>query len=212
MSKTPWLDEALKCEGIKEIKGQRHNPKVVQFFAEAGHSYIDDDETAWCAAFMNAMLKRAGYTGTDSLAARSFMKYGTACEPKAGAIMVRKRGTSSWQGHVAICTGKTKRGYVECIGGNQRNAVNKQWYPLDDKLLGFRWPPTMSRSRTVKAQIGLIAAGGTATAVDIAEQVQPLAERFDSFQTIKYVATACAVILVAATIFYRWQDMKEKGR
>lgn len=59
-----WLDKARDLVGLREIVGSRHEPKVLQFFAEAGHPEIYNDETAWCAAFANAILRRASYAGT----------------------------------------------------------------------------------------------------------------------------------------------------
>lgn len=63
-------------EGLKEIVGGQHERQIVAFFAEAGHPWVKDDETAWCAAFEHAMLGRAGIKGTGSLAARSYLDWG----------------------------------------------------------------------------------------------------------------------------------------
>ncbi len=50
--------------------GEGHNPKIVQWFADVGHSWVKDDETAWCAAFLGAMLEKAGIPSTRKLNAR----------------------------------------------------------------------------------------------------------------------------------------------
>jgi len=212
MSTAPWLDEAKKDLGIKEVRGNRHNPRVLEMFHQAGHGWVHDDETAWCSAAMNAWMEQAGYKGTGSLAARSWLTWGKPVEKvKPGAIAVFSRGKSSWQGHVAICTGKETRTHLEVLGGNQRNAVNVRMYPKS-KLLGLRWPSTMRNSRTVKAQLGILGSGSIAYAADIAGQVQPVASEFDSWETVRYVAIACGVILVVATLWFRYQDLVEKGR
>jgi hypothetical protein len=65
-----WLKNARELVGLKEIVESKHEPKVLEFFAEAGHPEIHSDEVAWCSAFANAMLRRAGYAGTGSSAAR----------------------------------------------------------------------------------------------------------------------------------------------
>lgn len=139
MSEPKWLAEARALVGLKEIVGSRHEKKVVQFFADAGHAWVKDDETAWCAAFVNAMLAKAGVKGTGSLAARSFLKWGEKLKaPKPGCIVVFKRGNSSWQGHVAFFI-RTVGASIEVLGGNQGNAVSIAKYPKS-KLLGYRWP------------------------------------------------------------------------
>ena len=33
-----------------------NNPKVLAYFKDAGHPEVSTDETAWCAAFVGAML------------------------------------------------------------------------------------------------------------------------------------------------------------
>ena len=136
--KTPY--ELAKDEvGTKEIVGDRHNPVVLGYFADAGHPEIVDDETAWCAAFMGAMLKRSGLKNTGSLAARSYMKWGSPIalsEAMPGDIVVFQRGDSAWQGHVGFYV-KHDDYDVWVLGGNQANAVNVSKYRVS-KLLGVR--------------------------------------------------------------------------
>lgn len=135
----PWLTEARKLVGLKEIVGSQHEAKVVQFFSEAGHPEVHDDETAWCAAFANAMLRRAGYKGTGKLNARSFMDWGDELkQPRIGCIAVFKRGSSEWQGHVAFYVGEDAS-RVKVLGGNQGNSVSITTMPKSS-LLGYRWP------------------------------------------------------------------------
>jgi hypothetical protein len=47
-----------------EIKGPRHNPLILQFWKGIKRGGIKDDETPWCAAFVGAMLERAGIKST----------------------------------------------------------------------------------------------------------------------------------------------------
>lgn len=134
-----WLTKARELVGLKEIVGSQHERKILDFFAEAGHPEIHDDETAWCAAFANAMLRRAGYAGTGALNARSFLNWGTKLsQPKLGCIVVFKRGNSSWQGHVAFFIAD-RGSTVEVLGGNQGNAVSITRMSKAD-VLGYRWP------------------------------------------------------------------------
>ena len=72
--KTPY--EHAKGElGVTEIAGEIDNKTIVEYFAEVGHSWVKDDETAWCAAFIGAMIERSGYRSTRELNARSYLKW-----------------------------------------------------------------------------------------------------------------------------------------
>jgi len=137
-----WLSQARLHLGVKEHKGTRSNPAVLEFFRAVGHPEIDNDETAWCAAFAGAMLKTAGYPippATVNLAARSYQNYGRKLdEPRIGCIAVFKRGNSSWMGHVGFVVGWDDD-HIELLGGNQGNAVSIAKYSRS-QLLGFRWP------------------------------------------------------------------------
>lgn len=119
-------DLALKEIGTVEwAKGS--NPKVVAYYRDAGHPEVKDDDVAWCAAFVGAMLTRAGLTGTGKLTARSYLDWGVPVDPKdirPGDIVIFQRGGSAWQGHVGFAHGKPKNGAIEVLGGNQRDQVN----------------------------------------------------------------------------------------
>ncbi|MEM6381429.1 MAG: TIGR02594 family protein [Pseudomonadota bacterium] len=150
MSDPLWLEQAQLHLGTKEWAGARHNPAIVAFFKLAGFPGFRDDETPWCAAFANAVLKQAGHVGTGKLTARSFLKWGRALyTPERGAVAVFRRGRSTWQGHVGFVVGSTAT-HLDILGGNQSDAVTCSAYPRS-KLLGLRWPasvPTQTELRT----------------------------------------------------------------
>ncbi|MEM1286982.1 MAG: TIGR02594 family protein [Pseudomonadota bacterium] len=134
-----WLTEAKRHVGVKEWAAARHNPAIVGFFRAAGFGGIKDDETPWCAAFVNAVLSESGLIGSGSLLARSFLKWGEPIsDAKPGAIAVFRRGQAGWQGHVGFVVGGTPKA-LNILGGNQSNAVTIASYSRS-KLLGFRWP------------------------------------------------------------------------
>lgn len=174
-----WMANARQLVGLKEIVGSQHEKKVLEFFAEAGHPEIHNDETAWCAAFANAMLRRAGYAGTGSLAARSFLTWGEKLTtPRPGCVAVFKRGNSSWEGHVAFFV-RDAGDSIEVLGGNQSNSVSITRMPKSS-LLGYRWPLIVgapaakpkpapvkeSVKATVGVAVGVGTAGGAKAAVD----------------------------------------------
>jgi uncharacterized protein (TIGR02594 family) len=134
---TPY-ELALKEVGTVEW-AEGSNPKVVAYYRDAGHSEVKDDAVAWCAAFVGAMLKRAGYPNTGSLAARSYLNWGEAVDPQKaqlGDICVFQRGGSTWQGHVGFFAG-WDNGRMKILGGNQKDSVNVSLYGTA-ALLGVR--------------------------------------------------------------------------
>ena len=159
--------------GTLEVVGKNHNPKVVAYFKDAGHPEIVDDETAWCAAFVGAMLERAGIRSTRKLNARSYMEWGVPVgleDAQMGDVVVFQRGDSAWQGHVGFYVGhgSTK---ITVLGGNQSNKVSTAPYPVA-KLLGVRrWvdtpetAPTPPASKKPGVARPLVAGGVVAGAV-----------------------------------------------
>lgn len=159
-----WAADKL---GEKEIPGDRDNPFIVWCFKEVGRPEFKDDETPWCAAFVGAALKNAGcHYLHGNLLAREYLKYGVELdEPEVGALIIMKRGTSEWQGHVAFISdihGRT----IKYIGGNQSNAVTEDEVDrYATKILGFRRPVSAKKpiSEVVKEPsvnykgVGLIA-------------------------------------------------------
>ena len=129
--------------GTKEIVGSKHNPIVVQWFADVGHSWVSDDETPWCAAFVGAMLKAGGYRFTGKLNARSYADTPSNTkvrerDAKPGDIVVFTRGNNGWSGHVGFFVKQTELS-VLVLGGNQNNEVNERWY-TKSRLLGIYRP------------------------------------------------------------------------
>lgn len=132
---TPY--ELAKSEVGTMEWAEGSNPKVVAYYRDAGFPEIKDDAVAWCAAFVGAMIKRAGGKPSGSLAARSYLKWGkpvALLDAKPGDIVVFRRGNSTWQGHVGFYVSQ-KGGMIQVLGGNQRDAVNVADQPVA-KLLG----------------------------------------------------------------------------
>lgn len=102
---------------------------------------VDPLSVAWCAAFVNTILRQAGFEGTGSLQARSFLHYGSITkQPEYGDIVVFSRGRNQFAGHVGFYVGEEfVEGvrYILVLGGNQRKEVNVAYYPAN-YVLGFR--------------------------------------------------------------------------
>ena len=71
------ISEAIFSKyGIAEIPGPGNNPEILSFFHEIGHRWVKTDRTHWCAATINAILKRAGFPHTGGLSAKGFLAIG----------------------------------------------------------------------------------------------------------------------------------------
>ena len=124
--------------GVKGTLGSSHNPQILKYFRDIGHEWVKDDETAWCAAYLNWCLQRAGLPHTGKLNARSFLKYGDeTTKPILGdlAVLWRISPTSAY-GHVGFYLAEQKN-YIFLLGGNQSNSVTVSAFPKS-QVLGYR--------------------------------------------------------------------------
>ena len=132
-----WYELALAERGVKEAPGAADNPIVRAYYKDAGHPQVKHDSVPWCAAFVGAMLARAGFKPSGLLTARSYLGWGTKLQtPRQGCIVVLKRG-KGWQGHVAFFDHE-ENGLLVCLGGNQSDKVCFRAY-RKSLVLGFRW-------------------------------------------------------------------------
>ena len=140
------LDLARAEEGVAEVKGATHNPRVLGWLQRVG-AWADKDEVPWCAAFVDEIAHRAGCCTSNSLRARSWLVVGEAVDGLAQArpgmdIVIFNRGGSAdptviaAPGHVAFYA-KHQGTLVEVFGGNQGDRVCHAWY-LKADILGIR--------------------------------------------------------------------------
>ena len=124
--------------GIAELPGLEHHPRILEYHAEG--VVASDDETPWCAGFVNWCLKAAGIRGTQAYRwpgmAQSFRRWGAELQrPDLGCIVVLDRGRGrEWldtgpppSGHVGFFLGFVGSS-VLVLGGNQGNRVSVRAY------------------------------------------------------------------------------------
>lgn len=143
MSNPKWLDSALKDIGETEIKGSEHNPKIVDYHRTTGGPA--PDEIPWCSSFCNFHMNRgAQICGTGSRLARSWLSWGRVLiDPIPGAIVILRRGSEPWMGHVGFFIKESpSRKSIAVLGGNQGDRVSIDWFSKT-KVLGYRWPTTL---------------------------------------------------------------------
>jgi uncharacterized protein (TIGR02594 family) len=132
------IKTALNEYGNEGIAGIKSNENVLKYFHEMGFTYIDDDDTAWCAAFLNWILWKNNIKGTGKLNARSFLEIGTETfTPEIGDIVVLWRiSRLGVYGHCGIFV-KRVGNIIYILGGNQDNSVKIKGFSAD-QLLGYR--------------------------------------------------------------------------
>jgi uncharacterized protein (TIGR02594 family) len=123
------------------VPGDGDNPRIVEYLQSTTLEapMRNNDETAWCSAFVNWCVERAGYEGTDSAWAKSWLNWGKAIpKPRRGCVVILTREGG---GHVGFYMGGTKT-TITVLGGNQSDEVNQSNRPKAD-LLGFRLPANL---------------------------------------------------------------------
>lgn len=137
MTEPRWLTIARGELDVAEVPGPKHNPRILEYHAAAGGA--SEDEVSWCSSFVAWCMLEAGIVGTGSPVARSWLGWGVAlAEPRTGCVVVIRRGTAAWQGHVGFYVG-TKADRLTILAGNHSDRVSVMSFPAG-KLLGFRWP------------------------------------------------------------------------
>jgi len=132
------LEVALSEYGKEAYPGTKTNPEVLKYFTETGYTFIHDDETPWCAAFLNWVLQKCKIDHPNKLNARSFleMKHATST-PELGDIVILWRiNPIGALGHTGLYIRENKN-LIWILGGNQNSTVNIRAFPKN-QLLGYR--------------------------------------------------------------------------
>lgn len=124
-------------------------PKTRNVWDTDSRKLSEIDETAWCSAFVNWCLKRAGLPGMDSSTvglAESWLDYGTEISsPRYGAVTViyngsmKKTSLTSSGNHVGFLIDGGLGNSVTLLGGNQSNQVKISKF-TGWEIKGFIWP------------------------------------------------------------------------
>lgn len=136
-SDAPWMKIAESEIGVKEVPGPGNNSRILEYHKETSLR-ASADSVAWCAAFANWCLHKAGFKGTNSAAALSFRSYGVPLDkPKYGCIVVFDHGDG--HGHVTFFDRELDGTYISCLGGNQSDSVRYSTY-RKSSVAAYRWP------------------------------------------------------------------------
>jgi len=149
---TPWVDEARKQIGVREIKGQKTSVKIANWLLSL-RAWWKDDETPWCGVFVAHCIKTAGLAIPKNwFRAKEWLNWGQVItQPTYGAVVVFDRVGG---GHVGFVVGKDKNGNILVLGGNQGDAVNIKAFAVN-RVAGYRWPKEVPLP--VKQQLTVLA-------------------------------------------------------
>jgi uncharacterized protein (TIGR02594 family) len=148
-SRAPWTVPAQQEfeKGVKRRTGRgNHDPRIIEYFKSTPglpKSLASVDETAYCAAFANWCLGRAGFKGTGSAGALSFKKWGRPTRenrPALGAVAVIAFPEGGH--HVTFVVGISPDGKrIATLGGNQGSTheVSHSYCPKN-WVIAYRFP------------------------------------------------------------------------
>lgn len=138
MTEPKWITLARTYIGEKEMKGEKHNPKILDLWKACKLGGIKNDEIPWCAGFVGGILEKSDIISSRADSARSYLNWGVHVHtPMIGAIVIFERGETS--GHVGFVVGRDENNNLMVLGGNQGDMVKIA--PFDqDRVLGYRWP------------------------------------------------------------------------
>lgn len=145
--KAPWMkmaEDEFKAR-VARVPGKAANPHIIEYFKETSlnKSMAATDETAWCAAFCNWCLVKAGFKGTHNAMALSFQRWGRATrgnKPALGAVALIR--FKDGRHHVTFVAGMDKSGTrLATLGGNQgkTSAVTHSHVPAS-WVVCYRYP------------------------------------------------------------------------
>jgi uncharacterized protein (TIGR02594 family) len=146
-TKAPWMrfaEEEFKAK-VKRVPGKGNNSHIIDYFGETNldKKSASTDETAWCAAFCNWCLVKAGFKGTNSAGAVSFKNWGRSTKdnkPALGAVALIR--FKDGRHHVTFVAGLSADGArLATLGGNQGNnsAVTHSHVP-ESWTVCYRYP------------------------------------------------------------------------
>lgn len=134
-------DLALRFVGEKEIRGADDHPMIQWGHLLVGLDPEEPDETPWCSSFLNLVCWLLRLPRSKRANARSWLRVGTPIPleravPGYDVVVFWRGDVNGWQGHVGLFAGLEGE-HVYVLGGNQRNRVGIDKYPLK-RLLGVR--------------------------------------------------------------------------
>lgn len=143
--------------GTKAWQETGSNPNIKALWDEIGYDGSKfADQTAWCAVFASAVLKRSGNKYLKTASSQAYKNYGKEVahirDAKVGDLVVfYRKGKNSNMGHIGFYAGKYTDTHIMVLGGNQSDNLNIRSFKRLDTSKG--WGITSIR-RAVSAEDG----------------------------------------------------------
>ncbi len=168
MTETSWLTRGRRFIGIAETPGVKNSPELMAVLDWADGRQdgktigANNDDEAYCAKGVCAVLELEKIVSPRNPAARSFQKWGQELDgPALGAIVVFwRKSINGPYGHVGFVAGRDSSGNVMCLGFNQSDSINIRAFPMA-RVLSFRWPPGLAKPKAGFATLPLLKSDGT---------------------------------------------------
>lgn len=130
-----WIAAAEQEYGVGEAE-ETDKKKISEYHSttknlpKAGKKQLAE-ETPWCSSFVNWVMIQAGIEGTNSRSSHSWRNWGdTLDKPAVGSVAFIDWGPiypdkpdKQGKGHVGFVVGKTDKGRIVLLGGNQGDKV-----------------------------------------------------------------------------------------
>lgn len=160
-----WLRLAHSHLGLREIRGSEHNAQILRWWQRLALPFTDD-ETPWCAGFVNAMIQSAGLeiVAKNRAAALGWRwnGYGQRLDgPALGAVMSMTRPGRPGSGHMTFVLGRDAKGSIMGLGGNQGNMVSINPYHQTARDAQYHFPEGVDLPKAIGLRsLPLVTSGG----------------------------------------------------
>jgi uncharacterized protein (TIGR02594 family) len=144
----PWLHEAARLLGTREVKGDGQHPALQGMAIALKLLNFEDDRDPWCTMFIAHCLKTAlpdEPLPKHLIWSRAYAKWGVPLqEPIRGCVVVTWRGKDKALdlGHAFFYLEDAGERHLKGIGGNQSDSVSVSQSNRRDRVVGYRWPST----------------------------------------------------------------------
>ena len=164
MSNKPELTHvaiARKYIGLTEIKASNRHPTIDAWVKTLSGKWLLGQP--WCGTFCAQVFKEAGLSDKvpkEFFRAKAWENAGTKLDkPAYGCVVTFTRDGG---GHVGFVVGKTSKGMLKVLGGNQSNQVNIADFD-PKRVTSYRWVSAGTVPHDNRYDLPVLAAGRIST-------------------------------------------------
>ena len=133
-----FLNISFTQKGVHESLTAGADQHIIDYLETTHYPNPTTDKIPWCSAFVNWVVTQAGFKGTDSAAASSWLTWGSEIkDPLPGSIAVLPHHVAFYLS--GIKDSESKRCRIVLRGGNQGNMVCDKNF-LASEVISYRIP------------------------------------------------------------------------